>query len=450
MNKRLFLFSICLLLLPSVAQANAGAVFDAYSHAIGPITENPLVMDREAITFTISPTIEEDDDMSGKAHATFWMQNPTDQDIQTSSAFPLSYDVPTDFLPEVRTYALEQDISVTIDDVTVPGEIKNTTILINGSNGLQPTDAFGYVFPLVVKAHQTAKLDVYYDYPYFSETFPESLDFEYVVATGAGWAGSIRSATFSIVYPYSGIWSEARQESDTFLTGTVSGNTTTYTLQQFEPSTESDIVFEVTAPKLAREFLDAEKNVYAHPADQAAYERFTKAYYAIPLPIGQYESALHVIESRYGSVTAPETGEAVLELARLYSNDWTASYCGIECDHLFHKDALEQLLTYAETHSWNESDMSALTELRSRLESASMKGSIAPETFAFLPGESTTTGTDIVTDTEQPAWEVATPTHARMRQNMDIALAQLIAFILSIILLAVLLTHSLTDQKQRK
>lgn len=400
---------------------------EAYSNSLTPVKESTVVMDHETVNFTI----KEDGSMD-RAIATFWMKNPTDQEVETTSIFPASY-----YFRDELEYAKPETISVKIDGKSIVGKLKeDVNILINESNWFQRATSTGYVFPLKVPANQTVKVEVQFDPAISSDNHSPYLIFNYVLATGAGWDGPINSAVITVNYPYpiEGGWVFANA------TGTVSGKSVSYVYNNLNPKPEDDIKFMVLPPDLAKTIIEQRVAIKAHPEDPALYDALASTYRSADNESEYWKYSLKAYELRYGSIKEPATGKAVLELARLYSDDWVFMDNGVVSD----VQSFMNLMDYTRNHQWKESDAQDLTELHEKIKKNDYGyGYLHPEDYDFLPGADATT-TDVVVGRPLPNAPAYIPrvitTNASASSNvfsgMDFAV-RVIAYICAMTVLAI-------------
>lgn len=388
---RAALFILISLFVPAIAFADTAPVYPG-TNSIGPTQESPIAMDREIVTFTFPTSTEYDPNVErfGAARATFWLSNPTDRSVSTTSIFPFYYE-------RGEMYALPKSVSVHINDKPVAGTSQKGTFPIGKQTALKLTSAEGYVFPLSVGAHETVKVDIDFKFPFNHDTHGPNLVFKYVLASGAGWAGAIGSVELDIIYPYPAQFGSVRDGSGNV--GMVSGNTVSFIYKNVNPEPGADVEFSLVPPELVKDIVDAQQKVELHPKDPAAHEALAAAYHATG--IGDYwRSALYAYILRHGSTEEPETGEAVLALAKLYYDDWSFG-CEAGCTAIYDFPALSRLLTYTQSHVWKDSDQEALAELRSKLEADPMS-IFKPVEYAFLPGTSTKALTVTTTESLVP------------------------------------------------
>jgi len=353
------------LLFPVAALADMGPSYPDIGGITPPgstsLEETPISLDKEIVTFSVPKTPGGYGSMP--ATATFWLRNQTSKDVSIKSTFPL-------YLPDGTQYA--NNVSVTIDGKSASGTVEKTSYpAIDSANKLTLTSTQGFIFPLTVGAGKTTKVVISFLSPYKSESDNVSIGFNYLLSSGAGWAGMIGNAKIELDYPY-----PLQKGWLGDVTSTANANSVTLEFTNFKPTLANDLGFEILNPSIAKKIIDAQAAVNKSP-NATNYQKLADAYSGIifyrgtrpSFAIQGYREAMdHALLSQYGTLTEPQTATAAMVLANYYSENFSDPCEGAGCpESLVNDQALTQLISYIRTHAWPTSETTGIAELNAKI-----------------------------------------------------------------------------------
>lgn len=280
----------CLTAAP--AMANDGPTI-SYLGALKPVQESVISMDKESVEFTVS----EDPGSSLPAKATFWFTNPTAQDVDVESIFPMTFEGPGSYGRQTK-YA--ENVKAKVNGVAVKGEVKFAEYPYRDSlreGELEPKKAEGYVFSFKVPAKKTIKVEVSFDAPL---SYVGHLTFNYYIGSGAGWAGPIKEAKFVVHYPYrleqgwvsTGSWYEGAggYKAEGWGKETLQGKDYILALSSIEPDDANSVInFEIFPPASAK-MLNAARQGMADFKEPWQWRQLADAYRSFEFDDGQFDA----------------------------------------------------------------------------------------------------------------------------------------------------------------
>ncbi len=339
MKKMLIAIALACLIPWNYAKADDGP-FITELGALQPLKESQIRMESEDVVFTYGV----DGIIKGKV--TFNFVNTTDRAVELDTIFPLEGNA-----GDEQAIAYAKNVTVKVGGRAVKTETKRGYYPERDGQGELVTSpkVMGIVFPLSFAPHGKVQVEVSFEPDVSGWIFP---GFLYLVGSGAGWAGNIGQADFSVIYPIDlqKGWVEMDLIDDS--SGPmvkpseiiVSGRKTTYRFLDLEPGNGSRVVaVDILPLSKAKKIIEAQDKVKTSPEDPESYwnlaetfkgtvnrglgvaeneyrrPEFTKQGYweAVDKAVALERKRFYVNES-FDSVTA------VYKLLKLYSNEWDA------------------------------------------------------------------------------------------------------------------------------
>ena len=407
--------------LPWQTKADTGPMYFE-SAGIQLFQESPVRLDHEIVRFEIPLTI------GGRGSeipttATFWLINPTDQDIVVTSTFPLR-----DAIDQL--YVDPKSVSISMDGKLVATTLMTTPYPTRDphSGSFKEIITEGYEFLLKIRPHTTSTVVV----RYFAPTGPTDKcsnrdeQLSYYLGSGAGWNGSIREARIEVEYPLDNSTDLMRLSGGYYGGPAMSpptkteltGDTVTYVYENLEPNASSTLYVDFRNVGAEQADRDARKYIAEYPTDPKGY-----------FDLGE---TIKGLELKYGSSTNPNTGEGAYEAADFYTGEFSFLPDG-QCAAYLDPIPVNILLANIRNHAWLPSDYSNLQRLQDRLDNVmsgwqgedqgvSLKqyGYDLPLTLAPLPFIHVSTSTneaDIVSDERLPVSGIDPRTLQRNRST---------------------------------
>lgn len=347
MKKMLIAIAIACLIPWNYAKADDGP-FITELGALQPLKESQIRMESEDVVFTYAV------DGTIKGRATFNFVNTADTAVKLDTIFPLEGNAGYE---DAVQYA--KNVTVKVDGKTVGTEMKKGSYperAVDSDLVVSPLVA-GIVFPLAFEPNGKRQVEVSFT-PQTTWLMPT---FNYLVGSGAGWAGSIGRADFSVVYPIalqSG-WVTMRLFDASDMKNfpgeeQIKGNRVTFSVRNLEPGGSNRMVEVTVLPlSMAKEIVNAQKaakisgnsedywslaevykNILNHgfgPAEHV-YDRpeFTKKGYWDAVA-----AALAIEGDYWGSQYWKDRVTGYYNLLKIYSNGWDAVCNGnLDCTGL--------------------------------------------------------------------------------------------------------------------
>ena len=257
-KKILFMTAAALatLFAPAVAMADmAPSTSDIGS--LQPPQESKIQMASETVSFTIpanlkSPFVSDTAVKLIPTRALFMMKNPTKAAMKQHVIFPVTY---TDSSEGMKQYA--KNVRVYVNGYSKQITATKGTYRTFDANGkeIQSPMVDGYAFDMTIPALRTIPVVVRFNAPvgynYFNDKEPTV---NYLLASGAGWAGNIGSATFKFIYPSFPRAGWVAQEEWNQKANSVKavGHSVNFTYLNFEPTVDSIPHFVFLTPAQAK------------------------------------------------------------------------------------------------------------------------------------------------------------------------------------------------------
>ena len=193
-----------------------------------------------------------------EVEAVFQMRNTGDADEAFDVWFPL-------WLPNYPwggQVVPIQDFRVWVDGRQVP--VQGLTLESQTGMDLEEGQAWA-VWPVTFPAGEDLEIRVAYE-AYPIGELPYGV-FEYILATGADWAGSIGSGQITFILPYDvNEWNVIPPDGEV----NISGNEVVLSFHNLEPTDEDNVSLIMLAPDIWREVAPAQEDVEANPGSSLA------------------------------------------------------------------------------------------------------------------------------------------------------------------------------------
>ena len=269
---RLLLSFICILtltlLLPAApAGADIAPPQQPPGSSLAPGQENTRVrMLAERVLIDVQSGAPEDSLGQARVSAVFRMQNLGQDAEAIAVRFPVSVNDGFSHYPEVA------ELRVEVDSQVVP--TRNSAPVDGTDNKISWTE-FDVVFP----ADELVTIEVSYllegtgEYPFIS--------FDYLLETGAGWAGAIGEVEIILQLPYEAspqnvIFDEQIGWSQTTPGGELDGSQVRWHYEELEPTRADNLQVSLVMPSAWASVLRERDNVAADPGDGEAWGRLGK------------------------------------------------------------------------------------------------------------------------------------------------------------------------------
>jgi len=262
----LLLAVLCLTALPSVARADMAPPHQPPGSNPGPGSENTQV---RMMAETVTIDVLADDPPQAHVSAFFTMRNLGSSTENLAARFPIAASDGYSGFPEIK------NIGIKVNDQITPFR------RIQG-----PEPAFGFKdqnvpwaeFDVSFVPGEDVQVKVSYDLA--GTSFPQETytSFYYILATGAGWKGTIGSAEIILRLPYNAnpqnvILGDDLQDAPQFVEREAHWKFT-----ELEPTTGNNLTFDIVKPAVWKQVVTELDNVSRNPQDGEAYGRLGKAY----------------------------------------------------------------------------------------------------------------------------------------------------------------------------
>jgi len=233
----------------------------------------------ETVTLTISADPADAHNAIAKTHAVFTMHNLGAQEEKMQARFPLSFfngnsDGFGNF-PEIKS------IAVKINGAIMPTRREMQPFFDTEMSYRETAEIPWAVFDVVFPPEQDVNIEV--DYVANGYGYYPYVTFKYILETGAGWKDNIGSAEIIVRLPY-----EVSEQNMDIVGqagyggatpgGIVNGNEIRWHYENFEPSSQDNILVSIVTPSLWQKTLTEKENVQRNPKDGEAWGRLGKAY----------------------------------------------------------------------------------------------------------------------------------------------------------------------------
>ncbi len=302
-----------------------------------------IILDHELVELTIPPnTVQSLDPIPVKA--TFWLKNPTNEDLIIPVAFPL-------FFEDRETGERHQYAS-------------NVQVISGGNVIDSSLEGESVSFRAPVPAHQTREFIITLEAP---AAVSGALTFEYLLSSGLRWDVSVKERKIVIHYPHpiQDGWIEARiiDGEHSFQPLNTQGKDAVW-IMAHEKSHDT-LEIRMPLPAAAKKIIDLQAQALVQLADASVLRALTGAYrdiiydqQVVPLfaitGSNDVEKRLNIL--RYYPDGKPKNVQQALELARFYSNNWHPLCEDLVCAHDWtDPKAYIDLVAFLRSRNWDVS-----------------------------------------------------------------------------------------------
>jgi hypothetical protein len=238
-------------------------------------------MAAETVILTVTKNPADSESAIASTDATFTMRNLGGAEETMQARFPLTFfNGNSDGFGRFPEIA---EIAVKVNGKSVSTRREMQPFLANNFSYEEadqiPWAVFDVTFPplqdVTIKVAYTVNSYGYYPYDVF----------KYILETGAGWNGTIGAADVIVRFPYEvsekNVLLKGGENSgygEPSAQGVVSGNELRWHFEDFEPTSESNIMVTIVSPSLWETVLNETANVTKNPNDGEAWGRLGKAY----------------------------------------------------------------------------------------------------------------------------------------------------------------------------
>ncbi|MGC1375214.1 MAG: hypothetical protein WA821_03270 [Anaerolineales bacterium] len=262
----LLLAALCAVALSStIAKADVAPPQQPPGSNPGPGNETTQV---RMMAETVTIDVLTDDPPQAHVSAFFTMRNLGSSAESMAARFPIAASNGFDKFPEIK------NIGIKVNDKPTPFDrIQGPEPLYGFENQDVPWASFPVTFP----PGDDLQIKVSYDLDgtgYPQETYTS---FFYILATGAGWNGTIGSADIILRLPY-------EANSQTVILGDAqpapqfSGREAHWKFTDLEPTKSDNMTFDIVKPAVWKQVVIELENTTKNPQDGEAYGRLGKAY----------------------------------------------------------------------------------------------------------------------------------------------------------------------------
>jgi tetratricopeptide (TPR) repeat protein len=217
---------------------------------------------------TVTIDVLADDPPQAHVSAFFTMRNLGSSAESMAVRFPIAASNGFDKFPEIK------NVGIKVNDKPTPFDrIQGPEPLY----GFENQDVPWASFPVTFTPGDDVQIKVSYDLDgtgYPQETYTS---FFYILATGAGWNGTIGSADIILRLPY-----EANPQTvilgDSQAAPQFNGREAHWKLTDFEPTKSDNLTFDIVKPVVWKQVVIELENTAKNPQDGEAYGRLGKAY----------------------------------------------------------------------------------------------------------------------------------------------------------------------------
>lgn len=260
-----------------LARADVAPDPQAAASSIAPGEGTQVQMLRERVMLDVQPIARGATNTTPVAGVTadFTLRNLGNADETMDVRFPKSFPINGGHSPAEFGNAIER-MEVFVNGASVP----NHTVHENGA----PWAVWRVDFPA------GRDVNVRVQYRTFGADYYGSVDFYYILETGAGWRGPIGEGDIIFQFPYAANFEmvEPRDASIAYSATTppfvVDGNQLRWHFENLEPTPRDNVHLQMVRPDLWQAILDAREQVKRKPNDPAAQIKLGQAYRdAIPI-----------------------------------------------------------------------------------------------------------------------------------------------------------------------
>lgn len=354
--------------------------------ALGPQTENPIVMQKEIVHFDI-PFVATS---TVPATVTFWFNNPTNAPLTISSFFPTVrrtqliygppeggnnyYSTDTQRMGSQGEDVYAENVRVLVDNIIVSSTSRIGTIPVRNTSGtLVSLNTTGVAFPFTIPAHGTTEVKISFDSPTNGNRI------YYYLGSGSGWSGKIGSARFEIQYP-------VPHQPESIITaekGDWNGDVYIFNRPSFEPDGFESFDFQLLWPEQTQELTHIRQAIAASPKDPTNWMQLAQffnpheCYWQTGCGpfLNPYLSALNTsLKLTYGmSLSTPKTlddaaaiAQAIMYTPAAGESDAPATALYANVAGVVQLPLYVDLMRYVASHGWPANDRDKLLELLRR------------------------------------------------------------------------------------